>query len=157
MRKLVLRKSESHLVPFYDFEDGKKVETEIKLMIDYPTLEQQDILDDLHNEAMKPAIERALELSNGKELTEEEQDKINRECATEIIPSKFREYKRNVIRFCLKGLEGSDIKIELEEKETGSEVKDGILKQLVRDREQADLLYLSIEPEIKFTESDKKK
>lgn len=153
MRKLVLRNSETHKVPFYDLINGERVDTGIKLEIDYPTLEQQDILDDLHNQALKPALEKALELSQGKELTDDETDKINRQCIAYIDPVKFREYKRSVIRFSLKGLEGSDIQIKL---------KDGIIeeetfKALIRDKEQSDLLYFSIEPEIKFTETDKKK
>lgn len=165
MRKLVLRESETHEVPFYDLEGDDKVDTGIKLIVDYPTIEQQDILDDLHNAAMVPALNRAQEMRlekapNGEELSDKEMERINRECSASIDPVKFRTYKRKVVKFALKGIidpNSPDMKIELEEKDSGTEIKDDLFKKLIRDKVQADLLYMSIKPEIEFTESDKKK
>jgi len=158
LRKLKLKVSDSHWIPLYEYEGKKKKDTGEKLLIDYPTLEQQDELDDIYNEAMSPAIAKALELTEGKKLSKEEENKINLSCIAFMDTKAFRLYRRLVLKFCLKDWtlkddKGKKIKVKL----NGNELDDGFWKSLCGDKYYADLIYTAIDPEIKFTESDKKK
>ncbi len=153
MREIKLRNSDTSWVPFLEFKDGIKVPSGTEIQVKYPTMKQQDIIDDFYNLAMKPALQRAAELSAGKDLPDEELKKINAECTLFIEPKSFREYKRKTIKFCLTGIRNPDIEVPVK----NGEVEDTFFESLVADTEQADLLFLSIEDAIKFTQSDKKK
>lgn len=155
MRKLNLKKSETHWV---ELKDGEEVVA--KFLIDYPTLEQQDELDEIYTASMRPAIIKSKELI-GNHKTDDPKDPFVLECqekATPFIDSvKFRQYKRMLLKFCIKDWEGIDEPCVLIEDKKGTELEDGLWRRLVKDREQLDAIYLVVSPDVDFTNDDKKK
>jgi len=150
MRTLKLKKSESHWIDVNETIDGENVFA-LKIKVDYPTLEQQDELDDLYSEAMMGAIRHAGELRKGNpDISDEE---LNIQSAGYINLKKFNQFKRLSIKYSLKDVEGSDEPLKIVNNELDKEQFENICK----DKEMTNLLYSAIQEQTGFTNADKKK
>jgi len=145
--KIRLKKSESHWV---DLLDDKKP-TGVKNKVDYPTLEQQDELDELYTEAMGEALKYAGELRKGN--PDIGTDEINLESAKYINVRKFNQVKRLTIRYALKDIDGSDEPLKV----VDNMIDKDQWENICRDRVLVNLLYSNIQEQISFTDIDKKK
>jgi len=145
--KIRLKKSESHWV---DLLDDKKP-TGVKIKVDYPTLEQQDELDELYTEAMGEALKYAGELRKGN--PDMGTDEINLESAKYINVRKFNQVKRLTIRYALKDIDGSDEPLKV----VDNMIDKDQWENICQDRVLVNLLYSNIQEQISFTDIDKKK
>ena len=137
---LQLRKSLNHWVEV----DG------VELLIDYPTFEQQEELDDIYDEFMSPVLIEA------QRIKAEKPDIANEELSIMAIPKMDKKlYKKHqllTIKYAIKGW-----KFEEEIKIKDNALEDESLHPLIVDKSQRTLIYDKIQEEISWTENDKKK
>jgi hypothetical protein len=141
-----LKKSETK---WKDFSEG------VKIKIDYPTIQQQDLIDEVNSEAMAPALREAAKLRlDNPDMKDEEIQSLS---ASFIDQTKFKQVKRLTVKYALKDIDGSDEPLKLVETPNGTEIDDEQWTRICLDRGLVDELYESIREEISFTNADKKK
>ncbi len=139
--KISLKKSNSHWIEIEN----------VKLLIDYPTMDQQDELDELFSQAMSPALIKTEEIKRLNPGTSDEE--LEKALYPFIDFNSFKKYQRNFIRYTVKGWEGLDEECKIENNMLDKEQ----WELLVRDNEQLQVLYNKIKPELDWNNSDKKK
>jgi hypothetical protein len=135
--KLKLRKSLSNWV---DVGENTDTGEAVQFLIDYPTLEQQQELDEQRYKYFG-----ADKLNVTKDYKPAEEMTIN-------MP-EYLKYKRMLIGFCVKDWRGFPEKCEL----INGELAPELLNALTRNEEQTEAIFNLIQNEIAFTETDKKK
>lgn len=150
MRQIKLKKSESRRI---ELKDGDEI---IGIaVIDYPTIEQQDFIDEIYHQYMKPAYEIAANLR--RQNPEISPDEVNSLTAGHLDPKKLTEWKRLIVRCSLKELENTDEPLVLDEHLDGKWVNENQFNELVKDRYFMGILFDCILPEVGFSSVDKKK
>ena len=132
--KLTLRKSFGNWIAVGDNADTGEA---IEFMLDYPTLEQQQTLDQMkYDYSNLRAVKQSLTA-----------DTIT------IDYYKYLEFKRKYIACTVKDWKGIAEKCEV----VNGELSPVLLSALTRDESQVNALFEKINAALEFTESDKKK
>lgn len=156
MKKLSLKNSESHWL---------NVHEDMKIKVDYPTLEQEDELDELRELALRPMVERSNELAE-KEKKKLESEGLSGEdlenalarqltilTSTYINTKAYNKYRRYTVKYSVKDWENFGIDCKL----INGALDDELLRLLWQNKELFDAVFRAIKNETEFTETDKKK